>query len=81
MKHAEEKNNSGESFGLRDTLVWCGIPIIVVLLIRVFLIGFYVIPSESMTKDRASRSPSMAWRLTKAHTFAQAWTPAHSRSA
>lgn len=48
MKHAEEKNNSGESFGLRDTLVWCGIPIIVVLLIRVFLIGFYVIPSESM---------------------------------
>lgn len=48
MKHAEEKNNGGESFGLRDTLVWCGIPIIVVLLIRVFLIGFYVIPSESM---------------------------------
>ena len=35
MKHAKEKNNGGESFGWRDTLVWCGIPIIIVLLIRV----------------------------------------------
>ena len=34
MKHAKEKNNGGESFGWRDTLVWCGIPIIVVLLVR-----------------------------------------------
>ena len=33
---------------MRDTLVWCGIPIIIVLLIRIFLLGFYVIPSGSM---------------------------------
>ena len=43
MRHAKEENNSGDSFGLRDTLVWCGIPIIIVLLIRIFLLGFYVI--------------------------------------
>lgn len=29
MRHAKEENNSGDSFGLRDTLVWCGIPIII----------------------------------------------------
>ncbi|NAB09392.1 signal peptidase I, partial [Enterococcus durans] len=44
----QRRNNSGDSFGLRDTLVWCGIPIIIVLLIRIFLLGFYVIPSGSM---------------------------------
>ena len=38
MRHAKEENNSGDSFGLRDTLVWCGIPIIIVLLIRIFLL-------------------------------------------
>lgn len=48
MRHAKEENNSGDSFGWRDTLVWCGIPIIIVLLIRIFLLGFYVIPSGSM---------------------------------
>ena len=48
MRHAKEENNSGDSFGLRDTLVWCGIPIIIVLLIRIFLLGSYVIPSGSM---------------------------------
>ena len=48
MRHAKEENNSGDSFGLRATLVWCGIPIIIVLLIRIFLLGFYVIPSGSM---------------------------------
>lgn len=37
-----------ESFGWRDALIWCGIPVVVVLLIRIFLIGFYVIPSGSM---------------------------------
>ena len=48
MRHAKEENNGGDSFGWRDTLVWCGIPIIVVLLVRIFLLGFYVIPSGSM---------------------------------
>ena len=42
------ESNSDDSFGLRDTLVWCGIPIVIVLLVRMFLFGFYVIPSGSM---------------------------------
>lgn len=36
------------NFGWRDFLVWCGIPVLVILLIRIFLIGAYVIPSGSM---------------------------------
>jgi signal peptidase I (EC:3.4.21.89). Serine peptidase. MEROPS family S26A len=44
----QRQKHSDDSFGLRDTLVWCGIPIIIVLLIRIFLLGFYVIPSGSM---------------------------------
>lgn len=35
-------------FSWRDTLIWCGIPILIVVLLRVFLIGFYEIPSRSM---------------------------------
>ena len=66
MRHAKEENNSGDSFGLRDTLVWCGIPIIIVLLIRIFLLGFYVIPSGSMmnTIDVYKRQPE-TWRRRK----------------
>lgn len=37
-----------DSFGLKELLVWCGIPALVVVLINVFLIGFYEIPSGSM---------------------------------
>ena len=43
MKHARRRVESEESFGLRDTLIWCGIPIVIVLLVRMFLFGFYVI--------------------------------------
>ena len=48
MTHARRRVESEESFGLRDTLIWCGIPIVIVLLVRMFLFGFYVIPSGSM---------------------------------
>ena len=48
MKHARRRVESEESFGLRDTLIWCGIPIVIVLLVRMFLFGFYVVPSGSM---------------------------------
>ena len=48
MKHARRRVESEESFGLRDILIWCGIPIVIVLLVRMFLFGFYVIPSGSM---------------------------------
>lgn len=37
-----------DSFTWKDMLIWCGIPILIVALIRVFLVGFYVIPSGSM---------------------------------
>ncbi|NEG77780.1 signal peptidase I [Bifidobacterium avesanii] len=37
-----------DRFGFRDLLVWCGIPIVVVLLIRLFVFPLYWIPSSSM---------------------------------
>ena len=35
-------------FRLRDAVIYCGIPVLVVLLVRVFVVGMYVIPSGSM---------------------------------
>lgn len=37
-----------DSFSWRDALIWCGIPILIIVLIRLFLVGFYEIPSRSM---------------------------------
>ncbi|GAA0637667.1 signal peptidase I [Bifidobacterium pullorum] len=34
--------------GWRDTLVWCGVPVVIILLLRVFVFGMYAIPSGSM---------------------------------
>lgn len=48
MEHAKAKDRHDERFGVRDILIWCGIPIAIVLLARIFLFGFYVIPSGSM---------------------------------
>ena len=48
MNHAMKSAEGNESFGWRDTLIWCGIPVVIVLLVRLFLFGFYVIPSGSM---------------------------------
>lgn len=42
--HSEQSNR----FGIRDFLVWCGIPIVIVMLLRIFVFGMYVIPSKSM---------------------------------
>lgn len=39
---------SEQSGGWRDFLIWCGVPVIVILLVRVLLIGCYVIPTGSM---------------------------------
>lgn len=41
-------NVSSSSSGARELLLWCGVPVLIVLLLRVFLFGFYVIPSGSM---------------------------------
>ena len=37
-----------DASGARDLLIWCGVPVLIVLLLRVFLVGFYSIPSGSM---------------------------------
>jgi signal peptidase I len=37
-----------DGLGWKDTLIWCGVPVVVVLLLRIFLVGFYSIPSGSM---------------------------------
>ena len=45
--HARNQKN-GDHFSLKDALVWFGIPVFVVLIIRLFLLGAYTIPSGSM---------------------------------
>lgn len=61
-KHkAADRGNDDSAFGWRDALIWCGVPILIFVLLRVFLFGFYVIPSGSMLdtieiKDRVIAS-------------------------
>lgn len=43
-----QRRHSASVSAWRDVLIWCGIPVLVVLLIRIVLIGCYVIPSGSM---------------------------------
>ena len=45
--HAARKQNN-DSFSTRDAILFCGIPVLVVLLIRLLLVGCYTIPSRSM---------------------------------
>lgn len=46
---SEPRSRHGDdAFGLRDLLIWCGIPVLVVLLLRLFIFGFFSIPSGSM---------------------------------
>lgn len=45
---ARHRKSDDDSFGWRDLLLFCGIPVLIVILLRIFLIGFYVIPSGSM---------------------------------
>ena len=45
-KYNDRKPDQG--MGLRDLAIWCGIPVIIVLLLRIFLFGVYSIPSGSM---------------------------------
>jgi signal peptidase I len=44
--HRNQKQDSMLSWN--EMLIWCGIPILVVIVIRTFLFGFYAIPSGSM---------------------------------
>ena len=46
-RHRAQRQPS-DRMGVRDLFIWCGIPVIIVLLIRIFFFGFYSIPSGSM---------------------------------
>lgn len=48
VRFAHARNRENDHFSLKDALIWFGFPIIVVLLIRLFLLGAYTIPSGSM---------------------------------
>ncbi|NMN00799.1 signal peptidase [Bifidobacterium sp. DSM 109958] len=41
-------SRANDRFGLRDLLVWCGIPVLVVLALRILVFPLYWIPSSSM---------------------------------
>lgn len=47
-KSVKPDNANSDKFGFRDFLIWCGIPVVVVLLIRLFILPLYWIPSSSM---------------------------------
>lgn len=48
MPPAASAERSAENFGWRDFLIWTGMPILIILLLRIFIFGFYTIPSGSM---------------------------------
>lgn len=41
-------NDDPDRFGFKDFIVWCGIPVVVVLLLRLLVFPLYWIPSSSM---------------------------------
>ena len=41
-------SGTSDSFGFKDLLLWCGVPVVVVLLLRIFVFPLYWIPSSSM---------------------------------
>ena len=45
---AAASSSDDDHFTLRDFFLWCGVPVLIVLLIRIFAVGFYEIPSRSM---------------------------------
>ncbi|PJM73292.1 signal peptidase I [Bifidobacterium primatium] len=45
---ADPDGRQPDRMTLRDLLVWAGIPLVIVLFLRMFVIGVYEIPSESM---------------------------------
>ena len=46
-RHSSESADP-DSFTWRDFILWCGVPVVVMLLVRILLIGCYTIPSGSM---------------------------------
>ncbi|NMM99071.1 signal peptidase I [Bifidobacterium olomucense] len=47
-RHVARHARVDDRFTMRDFFIWCGIPMIIVLLLRIFFFGFYEIPSRSM---------------------------------
>lgn len=46
-RHSDQPKPDAK-FTLKDFLLWCALPIAIVVVLRVFLFGMYVIPSRSM---------------------------------
>lgn len=46
--HRKPSRPDGESDEWRDTLIWFGIPVVIMLILRFLVFGFYSIPSGSM---------------------------------
>ncbi|MEE1296878.1 MAG: signal peptidase I [Bifidobacterium sp.] len=44
----DEAARESRALGVRDFLLWCALPVVIVLVLRFFLFGMYVIPSKSM---------------------------------
>ena len=47
-RSGSETSSASDSFGFKDMLLWCGVPVAVVLLLRIFVFPLYWIPSSSM---------------------------------
>ena len=47
-RRPRKPSRGDDSFGLKDIAIWCGIPALIVILLNIFLVGFYEIPSGSM---------------------------------
>lgn len=47
-RFAHARKREGEHFSWKDLLTWFGIPVLLVLFVRIFLLGAYTIPSGSM---------------------------------
>nr|WP_241218903.1 signal peptidase I [Bifidobacterium dolichotidis] len=60
-----------KDFGWKDLLLWCGIPILVMVLLRIFVVGMYVIPSGSMENTIMPGNRVIISKLTPALTPVQ----------
>ncbi|KAB7788163.1 signal peptidase I [Bifidobacterium cebidarum] len=63
-RHAKRDEQSNDRFTVRDFFLWCGVPVLIVVLVRVFLLGFYEIPSRSMMDTIVPGDRVIASKLT-----------------
>ncbi|MBT1164882.1 signal peptidase I [Bifidobacterium felsineum] len=63
-RHARRNEQSNDRFTVRDFFLWCGVPVLIVILVRIFLLGFYEIPSRSMMDTIVPGDRVVASKLT-----------------